>query len=357
MSKEVKLGILAAVSIFLAVWGYRYIKGQNLFEENNTYYTSFPDVTGIGVSTEVTLNGYKIGAIQAISINPQDPKKMDIAFNIVGNYKFPKDTKILLKSSGIVSGKILAVSYGKPCQSDCAESGAYFDGVPVGLLGSMVSPEEISNYVSSASGELKDLINNLGAEGEPGAVNHAIRQLDEVITNLNALTGNLNKIATTSSNNISATMSNLNAITKNIAANNNQITSMLNNLNKTSEEISKIKLSNSMDTINTFVVESTKAVELLQNTLTSTNKSLKELEGVMGKLNDKNSTAGKLLNDDALYKDLDKTLDNLSLLLQDFRLNPKRYVNISVFGKNRPYTYPEGDPALDADILLDSLRN
>lgn len=356
MSKELKLGILAAVSIFIAVWGYRYIKGQNLFEENNTYFTSFSDVSGIGISTDVTMNGYKIGAVSDIVISPRDVKKMDVYFNIVGDYKFPKDTKVLLKSAGIVSGKNLAISYGEPCTADCAQSGSYFEGVSVGLLGSMVSEEEIGAYVSGASVELKALIQSLGAEGEPGAVNHTIRQLDEVISNLSALTASLNQIAGASSANINATMASLNKITKNIAANNDQITSMLGNLNATSAELSKIQLANSVDTVNRFVSESTIAMELLQNTLTSTNKSLKELEGITAKLNDKNSTAGKLLNDDALYKDLDKTLDNLSLLLQDFRLNPKRYVNISVFGRHRPYTYPEGDPAFGVN-QTDSLRN
>lgn len=356
MSKEIKLGLLAAIAIFIAVWGYRYIKGQNLFEENNTYITSFSDISGIGIGTDVTMNGFKIGAVSAIRINATNVKKMDVEFNIVGKYKFPENTKILLKSGGLVSGKLLAISYDEPCISNCAPSGTTFEGVSVGLLGSMVSEEEIGNYVSSASVELKTLINSLGAEGESGAIHHTIRQLDAVISNLNTLTGSLNQLAVASSSNIAATMANLNKITKNIAGNNDQITSMLGNLNTTTSELSKIKLTNSVDTINNFVSETTKAVELLQGTLASANKSLKELETVTSKLNDKNSTAGKLLNDDALYKDLDKTLDNLSLLLQDFRLNPKRYVNISVFGKQKPYTYPNGDPAMES-FEIDSIKN
>ena len=350
MSKEIRLGILMAVAIFIAVWGYRFIKGQNLFEKNNTFHTSFADVTGLGISSDVTMNGYKIGSVTAIGINPEDVKKMDVYFTITGDYSFPKDTKVLQKSAGLVSGKLLSLEYDKPCVAgDCAPSGSYFEGKIVGIFGSMVSEKEINSYVSSASGELKEIISSLGAEDQQGAVNHSIRQLDQTLTNLSTLTNSLSKMLNSSSANINSTMANLNKITGNVATNNGQITAMMNNLSKTTEELSKIKMSNSVDTVNAFISESKEAVELLQKTLASTNKSLKEFEAISGKLNSKEGTMGKLINDNKMYDDLDKSLNNLNLLLQDFRLNPKRYVNISLIGKNKPYAYPEGDPALQPE--------
>ncbi len=52
-------------------------------------------------------------------------------------------------------------------------------------------------------------------------------------------------------------------------------------------------------------------------------------------------TMGKLLSDDALYTNLSKTSKELELLLQDVRLYPTRYVNVSLFGKkNKPYQAP-----------------
>jgi phospholipid/cholesterol/gamma-HCH transport system substrate-binding protein len=53
---------------------------------------------------------------------------------------------------------------------------------------------------------------------------------------------------------------------------------------------------------------------------------------------------GKLLNDDAFYQNVKTSTKELELLLQDIRLYPTRYVNISVFGKkNKPYVGPEND--------------
>ncbi|MFZ1786921.1 MAG: MlaD family protein [Saprospiraceae bacterium] len=348
MSKEVKLGILAIVAIFLAVWGYRYIKGQDLFSKNNTYHTIFTDVTGLGVSSDVTMNGYKIGAVTAINVNPKNPKSMDVYFTITGDYQFPKNTMVVMKSGGFVSGKILTLEYTTPCSgNDCIENGALLEGKSVGLIGSMISEEEVSGYVSDASGQVKELISSLGAEGETGALNNTVRELEATMANLSKLTENSNKLISSSSASMSATMNNLNKITGNMAASNAQITAMINNLSKTTEELSKVKLSNSVDTVNAFIAESKIAVELLQATLKSTNKTMTELEGISAKINSKDGSLGKLINDDAIYKDMDKTLNNLSLLLQDFRLNPKRYVNISLINKNKPYTSPENDPALE----------
>lgn len=54
-------------------------------------------------------------------------------------------------------------------------------------------------------------------------------------------------------------------------------------------------------------------------------------------------TLGKLAKDEALYDNFAKTSKELELLLQDLRLNPTRYVNVSLFGKNKPYKAPVND--------------
>ena len=65
----------------------------------------------------------------------------------------------------------------------------------------------------------------------------------------------------------------------------------------------------------------------------------------MANLEQGKGTMGKLLSDDAMYTNLTKTSKELELLLQDLRLNPTRYVNVSVFGKkNKPYTAPVVEP-------------
>ena len=77
----------------------------------------------------------------------------------------------------------------------------------------------------------------------------------------------------------------------------------------------------------------------LQTTVSSLNAILTSIESGQGSL-------GKLTKDEELYTNLSNASKELDLLLQDFRLNPKRYVNVSVFGKKqKSYELPEADPA------------
>lgn len=345
MSKEFKIGLLVLISVFSAFWGYRYIKGNELFRKNNTYYTTFNDVTGLDVSNMVSINGLKVGAISKILINPKDVKKMDVYFTVTGDYNLPKNTIVEMRTESLVGGKYLALNYGEACTSDCAKHMDHLKGESIGMLGSMVSTDEVGEYVNSVTGDLKSVISSLGAEGEPGALNGSIRNLDFTLQNINNLTNTLNKLMAASYGNLNATMANMNKITGNLAANNQQITTILANFKATSEELKSLKLSETVNNTNGMITESKKAVEGLQKTLETSTKAMNDINAITSKLNSGEGSMGLLLNDKTLYTNLEKTTNQMNLLLQDLRLNPKRYLNISLINRNKAYTLPEDDPA------------
>ena len=113
----------------------------------------------------------------------------------------------------------------------------------------------------------------------------------------------------------------------------------------------KEQLDNSIQNINTITDNFSKLSDSIANAgLTKTMKNLESTIGsldiMLAKMEKGNGTLGKLMTDDELYKNLTASSRELDLLLQDFRLNPKRYVNVSVFGKKqKEYELPEGDPA------------
>jgi phospholipid/cholesterol/gamma-HCH transport system substrate-binding protein len=346
MSKEIKLGALAIVAIIASVWGYKYIKGQSLFQERASYYTSYSDVSGLEKTAAVTVNGYKVGAVTNIVINPTDVKLMDVYFQINGSYSFPKNTIVKQKADGLVGGKLLALEYSNPCSSDCAKDGDFMTGKIIGMLGSMVSEKEINMHLASAGNELKDIIGKLGAEGEPGALNSSIRRVDQSLDNINKLTASLNALTQASTANLQGTMANFNKISANIASNNAQITDIIKNLGKVSNDFGKINFSKTVDSTNQLLTESKEAMLLLQETMKTSNEFLTDLEKITTKINKGEGSLGKFVNDEEFYKNAEKALTNLNLLLQDFRLNPKRYVNISLIGRNKPYTPASEDPAI-----------
>lgn len=347
MTREIKIGILAIVAIFGAVWGYKFVKGQDLFKSSNTYKTSFSDVTALDVSSAVTLNGFKVGVVESIELNLNDVSKMLVTVRIDGNLNIPKDAKLLLKSEGIVGGKYLALSFSKPCSgADCAIDGQYFVGEDVGFIGSMISKDELGNYVGNITGELSSAVQKLGADGEKGKINEIVRQLESLTRNLNSTSITLDKMLQVNSSNIAGITSSMNKITQNLAQNNVQITQILNNLNATTKSLAEANFSQTAAKTNTMIDNASVSMKKLQGTLDVTANTLTEFKQLAQKIDRGDGSLGKLINDRKLYDNLETTSKNLSLLLQDLRLNPKRYVNVSVFGKKaKEYTLPENDPA------------
>jgi phospholipid/cholesterol/gamma-HCH transport system substrate-binding protein len=67
--------------------------------------------------------------------------------------------------------------------------------------------------------------------------------------------------------------------------------------------------------------------------LTNLDSTISNLNNLTNKLNQGEGTLGKLIYDDGLFKNLDNATKNLEELIEDIKLNPKRYVHFSIFGK------------------------
>ena len=300
------------------------------------------------MSSDVTLNGLKVGTVTNIKLNPTDVHKMDVVFRVDGDIPIPVDAEVVLKSEGLVGGRLLAIQFSKPCNGDdCAPDGSYLKNKTLGLLSSMVDPSEISSYVDGATSSARQLIEDLGKEGNNTKVDLIIRNLEHTMENMSKLTESLNTLAVNSNTNVNALLQNMNKITKNLADNNTQITSLLKNLNTTSEQIAAADLGKTIKNTDIMITNSNEAVKKLDATLVTSNKSMGELNTLLAKVNSGGGSLGQLINDKKLYNNLESTSKNLSLLLQDLRLNPKRYVNVSLIGrKDKPYAVPEDDPAI-----------
>jgi phospholipid/cholesterol/gamma-HCH transport system substrate-binding protein len=354
MSREIKLGAFAFIVLILGIWGYTFLKGQNIWADSYAFKTSFKDVTQLTRSSPVYINGYKVGTVLKIELNPDNLKEIIVTFNIENDYKIPDNAKVVLRSDGLVSDKALTVVFDKQCKgADCAQDGHLFPGESIGMIQSMLGgdADEIKDYVKVFGDELRKTLNNLGSADGEGPINQTILDLQKTMENMAKLTATTNSILSRSANNLNATMTNMNSITSNLAASNEQITSMLSNFNALSSQLKDANIGNTV-TKTTATLESAKTtIDQLQGTLKSADSAMKNLDVVLAKANSGDGTLSKLLNDKQLYNNLEMTSKNLSFLLQDLRLNPGRYVKVSVFGgKNKdPYVKPEEDPAFKKD--------
>ena len=190
MSREIKLGAFAFIVLLMAIWGYTYIKGENLVAKSFTFNTSFEDVTQLTESSPVYINGYKVGSVLKIKLNPDNVKQILVEFYVENDYKIPDNATIVMKSDGLVSDKALTIVFDKQCEEvNCAKSGHTFPGESIGMIESMLggSSDEVKEYASVFGDELSKTLSELGAEDGKGPINKSILELQktmELVANL-----------------------------------------------------------------------------------------------------------------------------------------------------------------------------
>jgi phospholipid/cholesterol/gamma-HCH transport system substrate-binding protein len=301
-TKEVGVGILVILGTLMSIFSYNYLKGINLFENTRTFKIVYAKVDGLSPSNPVTLNGYKIGKVQKINFNPNDTKELIVDVIIENDVKFSKTSKAELYETGLIGGKAIAIipDYDN---NVIAKSGDYLIGI--------VKPG------------LTDLVNQIMPQIQL-QLEAVMQKAEIVLSNVNSLFDEKTKESLKSSidefgsltNSLSETSENINDFIKDNSPN---LTTTINNLNATSLKMKDV--SNSISEVDLNLI------------LTNLDSTISNLNKITHKLNQGEGTVGKLLYDDGLFKNLDNATKNLEELIEDIKLNPKRYVHFSIFGK------------------------
>lgn len=311
ISREIKTAILVIASMLLFIWGYSFLKGRDLLSNNNTFYVKYSNVDGLIPSSPVTINGLIVGKVMSIELDATWNSLVEIQIN--SDYKITNGSVAELYSPGPIGGKQIAViPNGK--SSELLPSGDFLvPSIKLGLT------EVVSNEIKPIKDKLNDVLGN--ANTMLVSINEVMDtetkvNLKKSIENLNSVLIELRQ-AETSVNNM-------------LLENKTKINSTISNLETTSGNFSKISDSISKANLN-------QVVKNLEKTLATVDKLLVDMQSGKG-------TLGKLAKDETLYTNFTKTSKELELLLQDVRLNPTRYVNVSLFGKkNKPYVAPVSD--------------
>ena len=301
-TKEIGIGILVILGTLMSVFSYNYLKGINLFEKTRTFKVIYTKVDGLSPSNPVTLNGYKIGKVQKINFNSNDTKELIVDIVIENDVKFSKTSKAELYETGLIGGKAIAIvpDYDN---NAIAESGDYLIGsIKPGLtdLVNQIMPQiqlQLETVMKKAGIVLSN-INTLFDEETKKSLKSSIDQFDSL------------------TNNLSETSRNVDAFIKDNSPN---LTTTIDNLNATSLKMKD--MSNSMSEVDLNLI------------LTNLDSTISNLNNITNKLNQGEGTVGKLIYDDGLFKNLDNATKNLEELIEDIKLNPKRYVHFSIFGK------------------------
>lgn len=319
ISREIKTAILVIASILLFIWGYSFLKGRAVFANYKTYYVTYDNVEGLAKSAPVTLNGLAIGKVNDIKID-ETSGKLIVELQITSDFPISSTSKATLYEPGLIGGRQIAIEPDFK-NKELAVNGQELKGdLKLSLSAS------VQEKLLPLQAKLESILNNT----------------DVLLSGINtALDKNAQENIKKVLFELSQTMVELHASSASASAilNDNQsdLKGVVSNFKKISSDFVTIS-----DSLNK--ADLGKAARKLNTTLGKVNGILTDLESGKG-------TVGKLLKDEALYSNLQSTSKELELLLQDVRLHPTRYINVSVFGKkNKPYTAPVKD-AIDAGLI------
>lgn len=316
--------------------------GKNLLKPANTFYVKYGNVDGLRASNPVRANGVQIGSVLSVEIDPDSYDSVLVVLDIPRNVSIPKQSIATIVSPSPIGGKEIIMLFDGEC---CAEEGDFLKGQTFGLLQSTVSPAEMDIYMDKLKKGFGGLIDTLTsvASGEGTEGKKTIADLQATISNMATITKQLDYLLARSSKNLDATFQNVASISDNLKNKNAEISGIIQNTGSVMSGLQEANLSDRIVSLESNVSES---LEKLDETLNNANVAFENLNGILEKINRGEGLLGQLTQDKELYDRVGRVSHNLDLLLQDLRLNPKRYINVSVFGKKqKDYEVPEDDPA------------
>ncbi len=356
MSKEIKIGVVALITLVALIWGFQFLKGKNLLRTNYAFEVVYPNVEGITVSSPVEVNGLQIGAVSSITINPDEVRTMIVKFDIEGEHYLPQDAKALLSAGSIVGGKKIVLEFDELCSgNDCLEDGARLEGGTRGIIETIISKEELKEFFSSVItgvGPIMDTVMNTVLDNQAdNTVSNSLQSLEASMSSLASLTSNLDRLLKKSYSNLDQTLGNMAVVSESFAKTNDDLETMITNFSKFSTQLAESDLGGTLEKTNETFDNANVLLKDLKTTVGEATATFSKVNGLMTQVGEGDGTIAKLLNDPEIYNNLEATSKHMSLLLQDLRLNPKRYVRLSVFGrKGNQYAAPEEDPAFELQV-------
>ena len=313
ISNETKVGLLTIVALTILILGFNFLKGERVFSKSKKIHAVFTEIGSLEKSNQVKINGLPIGTVFDLSQTDKNVTGINATINLTRDVNIPVNSVAQI-ASGLVGASYINIEMG--------DSKVYLKNgdtiqtkVNNGLLGDLTS--QVNPTLDKARTAIDSLTTVLGSVNrlfDPQTKNN----IHAIITNLLVSTTSLTRLLDAETGMIAKTLTNLNDVSGNLKKNNDTITSILHNTNLATERLANLQLERTLDSVRVTV---------------------SQLNDVIYKISHNNGTLGLLMNDTKLYDNLRNTALGLEILVDDIKVHPKRYVNISLFGKKDKGNY------------------
>lgn len=313
ISRELKVGFIFVVAIAGLIWGFNFLKGKNVFKQSTVYYAVYDDINGLARSNPVLIHGLKVGQVSDIYFKPDMSGKVIVEMNLSKEFPIPSNSVARIFSADLMGSRAVNLIIGD--SDEIAVSGdTLFTSVETTLK------EEVNQQILPLKRKAEDLIASIDSMvvAVQGVFNKDIRaellasvkSIRKTFRNLESTSTNIDTLVIEQSGRLASILYNIDMITKNLKENEAQINAVFANLETITDSLSQSHIPETFHNLNEVVYD---------------------ISVITDKIERGEGTLGQLVHNDTLYIELERTARELNMLLEDIRLNPKRYVKFSIF--------------------------
>ncbi len=294
LTKEIKIALVAIVGILILYFGINFLKGMNLFSTNNTYFITFDDIQGLGASTPIYADGYKVGTVDGLEYDYKENGPIKVKVDIIKDLRIPQGSKAEIVKDLMGNLQVNLLLANNPRERV----------EPGGII-----PGAVNGGMMDKAASLVPVVEKM------------LPKLDSILTSVNALLADPA---------LAASLHNVETITSNLTVSTRELNTLMAGLNKQVPGMIG-KANGVLD--NTNRLTANLASLDVQGTLNKVNQTLESAHQFTEKLNCNQGSLGLLMNDTKLYDNLTSTMGHADSLVIDLKAHPKRYVHFSVFGR------------------------
>ncbi|GHA71481.1 MlaD family protein [Pontibacter akesuensis] len=309
ISKEVKVALLGIVALVILYFGFMFLKGSDIFSDSNKYYVEYANVDGLVPSNPVILNGIQVGSVQGMELLTEQGNRIRVEIGVLKDIDVGDSTIAALGNSDLLGSKAITLHLGN--------STTLYKG------GEKLIPynaSSITDIISNKTVPIIDKVDTTLARVNRLLDSEAKDNLQNILANTEATTEAINRILRANQENINQITSNISSLTTSLRETQRHINHLAQNMSEITDTLKRAEIN-----------------QLVRNA----NQAVTELEAAATKLNSGQGSLGRLMNDEQLYENLNRSTESLNLLLRDVQAYPKRYVNFSVFGRKDKYKVDE----------------
>jgi len=311
--KEIKVGVVFVLATAILIWGLMFLKGLELLKPSRTFYAVYDQVNGLVAANPVSIKGLKVGQVKKLYFDTKNPKNIIVELYILGDYPIAKNSSARIFSSSLLGAPEVEIIPGN--SGVMAKTGDTLLSSIESTLGQEVNKQllplktKAENLISSID-TVATIIQEVLNKNTRDNLVQAMEHVKQTLSNIAHTTHDLDTLMISQRNNLSKIITNVESISSNLQQNNAKITNILTNFSNLSDSLAKARI---------------------PYTISQANKAITDLDSVLQKINRGEGSVGQFLNNDKLYKEVEKAARDLNLLLEDIKANPGRYVKVSVF--------------------------